>query len=315
MTTINGRACVANGRNLYLYPKAIRDDILTYSSPTATLEPFDSTTNMWHIVAKQGSGSNVGIYLPSYADDKMPNNSDWSYSADIKGTGKITVFGIEASSHNPVVGTIGTEWSRISQTGRTYTNTIKTIIMYFDTTSSPLDVYIKLPKLEIGKVATPLTPAPVDKVFSDSKQVYGRNLWQQLDSVSGYFGKSTTDGEANIYTAASPHRTMKTLVAVTAGEKLIASIYNPNKVVNMESSNRWGFYDASGNLLLPLIQIDWLTGEPIQRFMVTVPSNAASVRLAFIQGPATGIIDESIEIKVERGNTPTDWTPAPEDVM
>jgi phage minor structural protein len=147
----------------------------------------------------------------------------------------------------------------------------------------------------------------------DSIQVGGRNLWQQLDSVNGYFGTSTTDSEATIHTAASIHRAMKTLVEVTAGEKLIASIYNPNKVVNTGNSNRWGFYDASGNLLLPLIQMDFLTGEPIQRFTVTVPENAVSVRLAFIQGPSNGEIDESIKIKVERGTIATDWSPAPED--
>ena len=177
MSTINGRVCVVNGtpvdkvfsdgkqiygRNLYLNSKAIKDVYGINGNATVTVEPFDSTTKMWHIVAEQGTGNLVGIFFKDYANNKLPDNSDWSYSADIKGTGKISIFGIENGDHNPVVGTIGSERSRISQTGHVNEPKTKTIIMYFDTTSSPLDVYIELPKLEIGKMPTPWTPAPED---------------------------------------------------------------------------------------------------------------------------------------------------------
>ena len=162
MTTINGRACVANGRNLYLNSKAIKNGYDTNGNVTVTVEAFDSTTNMWHIVAKQGSGNGIGIYFLNYGNGKIPNNSDWSYSADVKGIGKVTRLGIDGGTRNPVVGTIGSEWSRVSQTGYVNEAQTKNIIMYFDTTSSPLDIYIKLPKLEIGNTPTPHTPAPED---------------------------------------------------------------------------------------------------------------------------------------------------------
>ena len=149
------------GRNLYLNSRALAD-YTPNGGVTVTKEPFDSTTNMWHIVASQGSGSGVGIYIVNYAVGKIPNNSDWSYSADIKGTGKVALFGIEASDKSPIKGTIGSDWSRISQTGHVYAPTYKTIVMYFDTTNSPLDVYIKLPKLETGNLPTDWTPAPED---------------------------------------------------------------------------------------------------------------------------------------------------------
>ena len=152
------------GRNLYLNSKIIIDGYGINGSGNVTVEPFDSATNMWHIVAKQGIGDNLGLYLIDYGNGKLPNNSNWSYSADVKGTGNISNFGIEASNKNPVVGTVGSEWSRISQTGWFVNSEIKTIIMYFDTTSSPVDAYIKLPKLEIGSVPTDWTPAPEDKV-------------------------------------------------------------------------------------------------------------------------------------------------------
>ncbi|GAX04699.1 PblB protein [Secundilactobacillus pentosiphilus] len=118
---------------------------------------------MWHIVAKQGNGI-TGIYLWGYANEKVPNNSNWSYSVDVKGTGKILELGIEGSNKNPVVGTISSEWSRISQTGNFDNDVVKTIVMYFSSNDNPIDVYIKLPKLELGNIPTDWTPAPEDKV-------------------------------------------------------------------------------------------------------------------------------------------------------
>lgn len=177
MSTINGKVCVVDGvavdkvfsngrqvygRNLYLNSKELEDSYARNSNAVnITVEPFDSTTSMWHIVAEQGIGLYIGMYLKDYANDKLPDSSDWSYSADVKGTGKVRTFGIENGSMNPIVGTVGTEWSRISQSGHVGSGP-KTIVMYFDANSSPLDVYIKLPKLEKGSVATPWTPAPED---------------------------------------------------------------------------------------------------------------------------------------------------------
>lgn len=149
-------------RNLYLNSKGLTNGYAPNAYAKATVESYDSTTNMWHIVAPQSTIPNVGIYLWDYANGKIPDNSDWSYSADVKGTGKVMRFGIEDGDKNPVKGTVGPEWSRISQTGHIGNSKYKTIIMYFDTSNSPLDVYIKLPKLETGNTPTDWTPAPED---------------------------------------------------------------------------------------------------------------------------------------------------------
>lgn len=151
------------GRNLYRNSKIIIDGYARNSNAVnITVEPFDSTTNMWHFVAEQGVGSTIGIYFYDYAIDKIPDNSDWSFSANMKGIGKVVRFAIENGGMNPIVGTVGSEWSRISQTGRVDNPKHKTIVMYFDSTNSPVDAYIKLPKLEIGDTPTPWTPAPED---------------------------------------------------------------------------------------------------------------------------------------------------------
>jgi len=165
------------GRNLYLNSKTIADTYAPINSTTVTVEPFDSTTNMWHIVAEQGTGTPTGIYVYGYAKDKLPDNSDWSYSADVKGMGKVVSFGIQSNNASLVIGTIGSEWSRISQTGNLDNVNLKTLIMYFDTTNSPLDVYIKLPKLETGNMPTPWAPAPEDQEYNDwyAKTYYNTN--------------------------------------------------------------------------------------------------------------------------------------------
>ena len=151
------------GRNLYLNSKALEDNYARNNNAVnITVEPFDSTTNMWHFVAEQGVGSTIGIYFHDYAIDKIPDNSDWSFGADTKGIGKVVKFAIENGSMNPIVGTVGSDWSRISQTGRVGNPEHKTNIMYFDSTNSPVDAYIKLPKLEAGTMPTPYSIAPED---------------------------------------------------------------------------------------------------------------------------------------------------------
>ncbi|MFL2042991.1 phage tail spike protein [Weissella hellenica] len=157
------------GRNLYLDSKVVEDKYGTNGDMAVTIEPFDSTTNMWHIVAEQGSGKNNGIYLYDYGNGKIPNNSEWSYGVDIKGRGKPVLFGIEYGEKKPIKGTIGSTWSRISQTGHIDETDHKTLVMYFDTTDSPLDVYIKLPKLETGNTPTDWTPAPEDLSSATAK--------------------------------------------------------------------------------------------------------------------------------------------------
>lgn len=165
-------ALSVGGRNLYLNSRELADAYDSNDGATVTIEHFDSTTNMWHIVAEQGSGKATGIYILNYATNKLTDSSYWSYGADIKGTGKVLQLGIGDGDRTPVKGTVGSEWSRISQTGYFDKLRSKTIVMYFDTTDSPLDVYIKLPKLETGNVPTDWTPAPEDAPSNDSQLVH-----------------------------------------------------------------------------------------------------------------------------------------------
>ncbi|WP_273705676.1 phage tail spike protein, partial [Leuconostoc mesenteroides] len=187
-------------RNLYLNSRGLADGYGVNGNVKVTVEPFDSTTNMWHIMAAQGIGHNIGIYIWDYCKGKIPDNSDWSYSADVKGTGKAVTFGIERYNNKPVKGNIGSEWSRISQTGHVDYG-IKTITMYFDTSDRPLDVYIKLPKLETGTMPTDWTPAPEDvdstiakvKLTADEASA----AISKLTSADGIITKAQADIKVN----------------------------------------------------------------------------------------------------------------------
>ena len=190
VTKVNNLA--VGGRNLYLNSKVLADSY--GGAGTITVEPFDATTNMWHFVSPQGQGS-VGIYLWDYGNGKIPDNSVWAYSADVKGTITPVYFGIEAGSHNPIVGTVGSDWSRISQTGRLDSGTRKTPIMYFDSNLGPVDVYIKLPKLEVGNLPTSWSPAPEDV---DNKI---STVSQTVDSISSIVSDPTTGLTKRVQTA------------------------------------------------------------------------------------------------------------------
>ncbi|MGG7601806.1 pyocin knob domain-containing protein [Weissella cibaria] len=188
------------GRNLFLNSRKLSDSYGVNSNATVTVEPFDSTTNMWHIVSAQGNGGLVGIYLSKYGDGKIPNNSDWSYSTDVKGTGKISLFGIEGSSNVKTRGVVGNNWSRATITGHVGELQKKTLVMYLDTANSPLDVYIKLPKLEVGNIATDWTQAPEDAPSNDAQLVHKTGN----ETVAGdktFTGNINFSGNTNIVSA------------------------------------------------------------------------------------------------------------------
>ena len=168
----DGFTTVYPNLNFYLNSRTLAGGSVTDFKAKVTVEPFDSTTNMWHIVAAQGTDGWSGVYIRGYGEGKIPDNSDWSYSADIKGTGKVMMFGLNCGTRRPIKGNIGSEWSRISQTGHS-DGTDMVIVMYFDAKDIPLDIYIKLPKLETGTIATPHMPAPSEVTTADYPKYVG----------------------------------------------------------------------------------------------------------------------------------------------
>lgn len=149
------------GRNYLLNSRSLNTSVFRNNTVVVEKLSYDANTYMWHITAQPGSGVVAGIYF--YMNPAFDAGRQWSFSFDIQGTGIYSNnnVGLEGSNQiNSPTGSVNSAWTRVSSTGISTGKNILTI--YFNTTSSALDVYIKLPKMEIGNVPTDWTPAPED---------------------------------------------------------------------------------------------------------------------------------------------------------
>lgn len=211
-------------RNLFQDSKGLSLRIGT-NTGTITVEPFDSTTNMWHIQAPATSGTSAGFYTFSFGD-KVKEGDSWVFSADVKGTGEINIMGMEGGTHTPQpAGTITSDWTRMSQTGVRDNNSA--FVIYFNTTSTQgVDAYIKLPKLEIGNVPTNWTPAPED-INPKPTYKYGYQIITDEVKTDGYNG----------FIINIPSQTTPVNVTLTAPNGLSATIKTSQTNVPLQISS------------------------------------------------------------------------------
>ncbi len=192
--TIN--AFSVGGRNLLLNSKVLSWGVTNNAATTSAEVSYDSTTNMWHITSPKGGSENAGIYFfqPGNVSNIITKGQQWAFSIDIKGTGVYSKFGIEWSKpFNTPSGNVSTDWTRVSSTG-TASGT-NAIIIYFNSKDVALDVYIKLPKLEKGTIATDWTPAPEDVVldYTTKDNKIKETITQYQDTNDGKVRKAQTD--------------------------------------------------------------------------------------------------------------------------
>lgn len=144
---------------------------------------------------------------------------------------------------------------------------------------------------------------PVGKVFSDGKQVYGRNLligtsdtWDSgTNSGWGSFSsKKVNITEPGMYTASVYLKPDKKLVNIVIGVTNSDGTYH----------NYFGSTIAGGS-----------EGYSTETVQVAEGQNLESVWIVFnsLQDDATSVSWK--RMKLEKGNKATDWTPAPEDVI
>lgn len=161
------------GRNLFLNSKSLFG-VATNAGASYTIEDYDANTKMWHITAPAGNTTgSTGIYFaqPKNSSTSFVSGDKWVMSIDIKGSGYMTRFGLQKSSLTSPSGNMPTEWTRIYSSG-VMQGTSTDVVIYFNTSAVPLDIYVKLPKLEIGNVATDWTPAPEDVPSNDAQLVH-----------------------------------------------------------------------------------------------------------------------------------------------
>ncbi len=152
----------------------------------------------------------------------------------------------------------------------------------------------------------------VDKVFSNGKQVYGRNLWIASKVVHGYIPSAT--GLPTL-SSNTPDAVIPDSIMIPVNSKsLVMTIYNPNKLVNKANYSKPSFFN--GSTYLGLQTSFQLTGDAVQTVKWNIPAGATNVYLGCLLAPAGATkFDSSISVKCEFGDNATPWTPAPEDIL
>lgn len=135
----------------------------------------------------------------------------------------------------------------------------------------------------------------------------GRNLWAWSKVVGGY-------ENSGAYIGALPHCTMPDKISVSPNESLCYQLWNPNKVSNTGNYTRIAWYTSDGTYIKS-DELPRLDGVAYYCQTYIAPSNAYYAMLGTMIAPNETITNTVTKTKWERGNKPTDWTPALEDSL
>ena len=147
---------------------------------------------------------------------------------------------------------------------------------------------------------------PVDKVYSNGVQVYGRNLIQMANTTAGYVDKSN----GTIIPADSDLERVTDFIEVEPNQT-----YWLQDEINLVSGQYlWvgvGVYDDNKNFInRPTLLGETAKGNitDFKKMAMVIPSNAKYVRISF------STYGRNAKVKLEKSATAIPWTPAPEDV-
>ena len=130
------------------------------------------------ILTKKGGSDKTGFWfnLTDLVKNQFQNES-LTWSIDIKGSRNMTLNSVGFETNGQKRIDISTNWTRISHT---FTNRFSKFYMFtFNDPTTNFNngdkIYIKLPKLETGNIATDWTPAPEDS----QQSINELNTWKQ----------------------------------------------------------------------------------------------------------------------------------------
>lgn len=159
---------------------------------------------------------------------------------------------------------------------------------------------------EAAKVAYNKSVAAMNAV--DNMEIGGTNLWIVRDQVSGYVHsnqKSVVAGSAPNWPICSDY------IPVTEGESLVIQQWIPNNTATDPPAAYYGFYPEK-SMANPVMAsrgtFQGASGDTYLSETITVPTGAKYLRISL-----RSFGNPDSKIKIERGNMPTSWSPAPED--
>lgn len=296
MTTINGRACVANGRNLIV----------------------QSGLKKGYLVRDNG-GVNVYRGNNFYSDNYIATNGEtvFTFSSPdyvFKGSTNHTLAMYDSDKNYLGYQTMTSATQTLSKSNVAY---IRFSINFSDEgcTTGNLSDWLNSHryKLETGTTATPWTPAPVDKVFSNGRQVYGRNLLLDTD-----FWITQPNTSQPLKWAINQDDLIGETITISFRVDIdnVTAIANQKRLVLAFS---WVSHSDNTIYVDPSLWVDEI-GVSIHQIVaktIVIQKDAKLITLTpriYNQG----VEADSIKVghpKIEKGTKATDWTPAPEDVI
>lgn len=145
---------------------------------------------------------------------------------------------------------------------------------------------------ELDKVRTTANNA---QTSIDNLEIGGRNLIVERNTSNGWVNSSGTLTNSSGYIATD-------YIPVTPGDTIVFQLWSPS------SKNSWiddTYFDSDKNYVTGY-NGEYINSNHIIK-LYTVPSGASYVRISYSWA-------DGYKAKLEKGNKPTDWTPAPEDV-
>ncbi|MEZ7280413.1 phage head spike fiber domain-containing protein [Limosilactobacillus fermentum] len=162
---------------------------------------------------------------------------------------------------------------------------------------------------------------PVDKVFSNGKQVYGRNLYtdtHNFDNPASWFSYSSWTKTTDTYNGLAVMQITQDwsgicqYIQVKKGDVLTYSVYAQNTSGIGKSTIYWTF--ASSATANPVSNVVTIT-DSWQRVSGTVVATSDGYLRPRLERSNNNTSTLQIAgIKLEKGSVATPWTPAPEDV-
>jgi len=311
MSTINGKVCVANGRNLLLNS----DQQFTNS---VGQEFVTTTFNLNDIFDKYGTDQVYTISYDLSSNDPSKVSSIRAYTNP--GSTPQNKYWFPDVTHQGVT----TTPKRFSMTFKPKlvdeTITKTTLVFYGEYDSGNIPIVNRI-KVEFGNVATPYSQVPVDKVFSDGKQVYGRNYF--LNSDFSQAKTNWNDNNGVWFVSGEKYNGQKVMTATPTVAWVIgaqnsfsqtrSTITNQQVTVSLwakasKSGAKFHSEPYGGN---GAFNVSLTTTWKRYSYVTQITTVGAIHFMAVDVGTHYWISMPQVEI----GNKVTDWSLAPEDVM